>query len=185
MADAPETATGSGSRKRAVAMALTVILIGAGAGAYFWFNRTPEVVTACRVYIQASLRSPATYQEATQRTFDRSIAQAQLRSEYFPAPQSELDRLHLAGLDGRSLAIRTVFLEYDAANAYGTPIRGISACEFLLVDGQVRGAGSLESKARSAALAEDTARLAETLGNEELRRLSRRRGTGLPCCVRE
>lgn len=185
MSEATETPAGSGRRKWAAAAALILVLLAAGAGAYFWFNRTPEVVTACRAYIQASLRSPATYREATQRTHDRPIAQAQLRSQYFPAPQDELDRLLLTGLDNRSLAIRTVFLEYDADNAYGTPIRGLGACEFLLVDGQVRGAGSLESKARSAAHAEDTARLAETIGNEELRRLARRRGTGLPCCVRE
>jgi hypothetical protein len=42
----------------------------------------------------------------------------------------------------------------------------------------------LESRARMAASMAETARLSESLDNAELRRLTRRRGNGLDCCVR-
>jgi len=161
-----------------------VVLGGAGTGAYFWINRTPEEVLACRTFAQSKLRSPSTYREARVRSFDRSTTEAEIQRLYYPDTSDELSRMNMSLLRGRQLGLRSVFLEYDADNAFGTPVRGIEGCDFLLVDGNLDGAGSLDSRARSAALDADTARLAETLNNPDLRRLARRQGDGMPCCVR-
>ena len=62
--------------------------------------RHPEIA-ACRSYIQAGLRAPSTYSEQSNSTAETS--------------------------DG---SIRTVSIVYDAANAFGTPIRGAEQCKF-------------------------------------------------------
>jgi hypothetical protein len=64
-----------------------------------------QAVQACEVFIKERLRSPSTYK----RISGDSLG---------PAFES----------DGRR--VKMVTLEYDAANAYGTPIRGIQQCVF-------------------------------------------------------
>src|SRR5688500_18848846 len=81
--------------------------------------------TVCEELIENGLRSPATYQLARLETFDEPITKQQLTS-----------------IGGRSygdaaLTLRKVFIEYDAANAYGTPIRGAEMCAFVLREGKL------------------------------------------------
>ena len=145
---------------------------------------TPEEVRACRVFTQAQLRSPSTYSEVSSNSFDRPVTEAELRQRYAAEREDEMGRLLLSVAHGHQLQLRTVMLEHDAANAYGTPIRGTGLCEFLLIDGRIWGTGSLESRARTAASMIQSRQLAETLNNRELRDLVRRHGDGLDCCVR-
>lgn len=179
---------GSGPQKRrhvvAIVLVAALLLIGGGTGAYFYFTHTPEEVAACRIFAQGGLRSPATYAEARQRIYTNSATETELRRDYFAGDLDELDRLSLERVRGHDLSIRTVFLEYDASNAFGTPVRGLTGCAFLLIDGAIDGSGSLESRARAAASDRDMAALAEQLNNQDLRRLARRREMRLPCCIR-
>ncbi len=144
----------------------------------------PEEVKACRVFAQAGLSAPSTYTEASVRSFDNPIAEEEVRRRYFPDADDELQRMRMDRLRGRRLGIRSIFLSFDAANAYGTPLRQLAGCDFLLVDGELASPGMLESDARAAAMVLDTRRLAEALDNDELRRLARPRGGPLDCCIR-
>jgi len=73
----------------------------------------PEI-EGCRRFTMDALRSPSTYKEVSSR--------------------SERD----TGANG--VPIKTITLVYDAANVYGTPVRGIQRCDFVLSkDGKVDG----------------------------------------------
>ncbi|MBX9729692.1 MAG: hypothetical protein K2X59_00040 [Sphingomonas sp.] len=67
--------------------------------------RKPEVA-ACRSFVSGGLRSPSTYSEI------------EARSE--------------RGKDGDGNPMATVTISYDAANAYGTPVRGAQICYFAI-----------------------------------------------------
>jgi hypothetical protein len=62
-------------------------------------------VGACETFIKERLRSPSTYK--------------QINADYSGAPFKS---------EGRD--VRMVIIEYDAANAFGTPIRGSQQCVF-------------------------------------------------------
>ena len=62
--------------------------------------RYPDAA-ACRSFVLGSLRSPSTYKEFS-----------------------------LTRRDEANGLIKSVFIEYDAANAYGTPVRNAQKCEF-------------------------------------------------------
>jgi hypothetical protein len=70
----------------------------------------PEV-TACEEFIKSALRSPSTFKSVSSKSSDSKSG------------------------DGKG--VREIFIEYDAANAFGTPIRGSQICTFDLVDGKV------------------------------------------------
>ncbi|MBA3667207.1 MAG: hypothetical protein H0W65_05750 [Sphingomonas sp.] len=63
-----------------------------------------DEIEACRGFLQGGLRSPSTYQEFSVQVSD--------------------------GEDIGQFDRRNVFIEYDAANAFGTPIRGTQLCSF-------------------------------------------------------
>jgi hypothetical protein len=89
-----------------------------------------QAVQACEVFIREGLRSPSTYQRASV-------------DDLGPAFEHE----------GRRVKMITV--EYDAANAYGTPVRGSQQCVFEVND---KGAfvDDLEHAARMASIGSDS-----------------------------
>lgn len=100
---------------RTKASALTMTMISACSDA-------PEIA-ACQDFLKGGLRSPSTYSEVS------------VRSEDLPMPAENLARYQLADRSSPEKAgVRTVSIVYDAANAYGTPVRGVQTCHFLLKD---------------------------------------------------
>jgi hypothetical protein len=89
-----------------------------------------QAVQACEVFIKERLRSPSTYQQVKVDALG-------------PAFES----------DGRRVKMLTI--EYDAANAYGTPIRGTQQCVFD-VDAKGNFSDDLEHAARMASIGADT-----------------------------
>jgi hypothetical protein len=148
------------------------------------YFRGSEEVRACRVFTKDQLRSPATYREVRANTLDSLISEADLRTRYLADPNDEVDRMVMAMARGHQLQIRSVILEYDADNAYGTPIRGLGGCDFLLIDGRIWGSGSLESQAATTASMVKLHDLTSQLGDHGLEEDTARHGTGPACCVR-
>jgi hypothetical protein len=145
-----------------------------------------EEVRACETFIQERLRSPATYQraEVTVGT-DEAISEQAFNQAYVGERPDELGKILQEQVKGHALAIRRVFIRYDAANAYGTPIRSLEMCEFLVRDGALEGKGMLESRAKSAASSAQLRALTEQLDDPELREINGRGGSSLSeCCVR-
>lgn len=101
-------------------------------------------VKACEDYILDGLRSPSTYEriEVT-------------RSESPVAP-ADYDRI-IGVLDGsigaavkkadlsEGVAVRSLYVSYDAQNAFGAPVRNIEECKFKVVGGKLDDATSLRT----------------------------------------
>jgi hypothetical protein len=87
-------------------------------------------VEACEIFIKERLRSPSTYQRITSDGLGPSFES-----------------------DGRR--VKMITIEYDAANAYGTPIRGSQQCTFK-VDGKGNFVDDPKHAARMASIGADT-----------------------------
>jgi hypothetical protein len=116
-------------------------------------------VAACEEFLKGGLRSPATYRKVSVRTYDAPITKQQATA------------IGARVYDNRPLTLRKVFIDYDADNAYGTPVRGIEMCAFVLLEGKLPDAGSLRTKVSLAGTQRD------------YRRLTRQQEPDYPCCL--
>jgi hypothetical protein len=114
-------------------------------------------VSACEEFLKDSLRSPSTYRRIGVSTYDRPInaeARAQLREEEERSARENPDWAAVRRqLDADTPAterpvetLREVFIEYDAENAFGAPIRGAQRCGFILRNGNLSSSSSLRTK---------------------------------------
>lgn len=117
-------------------------------------------IAACEDYVKYGLRSPSTYGRVNVTTRDEPVTGPRI---------AELGGREPRG--GQSLALRTVTIEYDAQNAFGTPIRSAAQCGFVLRDGEIAGQQLLNSSVRLAQAKRDT------------RMLQREPDPLYPCCL--
>lgn len=107
----------------------------------------------CEGYVQKQLRSPSTYQRVT------AIAE-------FPEP-------------GKTE--RTVFIEYDAHNAFGVPVRGTEGCQFRVDEaGNFPSQGEMELAAANAASRAAMTKLVADMEASGLDTTELRETAGLP-----
>jgi len=101
--------------------------------------RHPEIA-ACEDFTLAKLKAPTTYKRIKASTIDEQIP-----LETWEAFEAE--RLGKMAVEFRDLTkknqaaggVRSILLEYDAENSFGTPLRGIEICKFMMasfVDGK-------------------------------------------------
>ncbi|THK35637.1 hypothetical protein EHS39_23705 [Ensifer sp. MPMI2T] len=102
-----------------------------------------EMVTACEASLQKRLRSPSeykrfeitSYEEKLDRAaFSRYLTDDKVGAVFREAQLREFDR---GTLDP---TLFSLFISYDAPNAFGTPIRGIARCEYMNARGDDSGA---------------------------------------------
>jgi hypothetical protein len=110
-------------------------VILAGGGAYYATRPDPhaleKVLTlACEEVLMERLRSPATYARESvayysggEPTFEQYVGTDPVSEEFL-----ELKRVNFQ--DG-NLELHQLFLTYDAANGFGTPIRGLAQCTYV------------------------------------------------------
>ena len=82
-------------------------------------------VGACKTFVSDHLKAPSTLHIVSLNTSERPISMA------------EWDRLHGGIFESTGRRIRAdnpamsrVSIEYDSANSFGTPIRGMQVCDF-------------------------------------------------------
>lgn len=120
----------------------------------------PEVA-ACEVFLKGGLRSPSTYHRVSVNSYDGPLGEpalTQMREEDAERDRGNPEWAKIKrGLEAQTPAaqrsqdtLREVFIEYDAANAYGTPIRGAQQCGFVLRNGELPSADSLRAKVSKA-----------------------------------
>ena len=126
-----------------IAASLTLLAMTLAAGACSKPN--DDAIAACEKFIQGSLRSPSTYAKVSSKVSDQPITAEDLALYQLPK-----------GSSSGPASVRTVFIEYDAANAYGTPVRGTEKCDFLLVDAKNERYSSEPSTAATLASADRT-----------------------------
>lgn len=103
-----------------------------------------RLVAACETALLDRLKAPSTYARVSATESSEPIRLADYYVDAFSrngmpgAAEQELNRrVH-------DHATRwTVLIEYDAANGFGTPIRGVSACTYSSLDGGTKGVSAL------------------------------------------
>ena len=126
-------------------VAVLVSICVSVAGVVWWLNYSStekSLQRACLSVLAERLRSPATLQVVEWSPMARrpaskseAIGEPPLRSHYraddFPGAldrwKKREDRFDISPPD-----ILYMYLEYDAANAYGTPVRGYSECSYIV-----------------------------------------------------
>lgn len=83
----------------------------------------------------SKLKAPSTYKEVEANEYTKELSFADTQKKYLPKYLGPKAAQAFLNLRGKKLQERTVFINYDAANAYGTPIREIEACYFILENG--------------------------------------------------
>lgn len=155
---------------KSLAMVLLAATVLTGCGNPFGSAET----RACEAFIKGTITSPATYKRAAVHAFDSGITKAALKSEYGP---EGFDYLPDQGLE-----VREVFIEFDMANAFGTPIRQAGTCKFLLADKRLVSTGTALDSTVSAAIARAALLNAAAAGAIEGVRPAA--GAVAECCIR-
>jgi hypothetical protein len=90
------------------------------------------MVFACEVLIKERLKSPSGYKRIATREYkDSTTVDKLIKSGFFN------DRI-IEGTDVTTLkllyskaVLMTTFIDYDAPNSFGTPVRGLAMCEYV------------------------------------------------------
>lgn len=97
-------------------LVLVVGSLAAVLGLALWASEGWEIA-ACEDFLKEGLKSSSTYRRGNVTTRDEAVTAARI---------AELTGRQPRGSE--ALGLRTVVIEYDAGNAFGTPIRGASRC---------------------------------------------------------
>ncbi|TGT42615.1 hypothetical protein [Mesorhizobium sp. M8A.F.Ca.ET.165.01.1.1] len=99
------------------------------------FNPFESAMTkSCESVLKERLRSPSDYKrvEITESqqplTLDEYLKDHRVKTEDERVLYTQIYNLDAAGKDPPTMF--TLYIKYDAPNAYGTPIRGISECQY-------------------------------------------------------
>lgn len=120
----------------------------------------PEV-ESCEAYIKSGLKAPMSYRKISVRTFDsQPMHFADLRAEAgLTHPKVGSNAL----LHNNDMVVRRdVFIDYDADNDSGVPIRSIDKCVFKIVDGKAPTPSEMALAVSHAITARSSRELRET-----------------------
>lgn len=103
----------------------------------------PKMVQICEELIKDRLRSPSTYRRVEVTQFSEAVS-----AERAHALDPKMTRTEVIAInDGRAKPTNfQVFIKYEAANAFGTPISGLSLCEYYSVFGSDKYANAFSVK---------------------------------------
>lgn len=106
------------------------------------------MLKSCEEILKVRLRSPSTYQRIevishtkTGLTVEEWVAEHGTRKSQ-GVQQSDIDYGKIIAHLGESFTLNQLLISYDAANAFGTPVRTTALCTFPSVDGDDSGAST-------------------------------------------
>lgn len=103
----------------------------------------PKMVTACEQVLKARLLAPSEYTRIEIRRSEEPIDRADFQRNFAGNDLPPIiQKMRMDSFDSGELKpLRyMVLMSYDVPNAYGTPIRGISRCEYPTMNGDDSGA---------------------------------------------
>jgi hypothetical protein len=105
--------------------------VGGAAYHYGYYPFTSPLLAACEEAMKERLKAPSTY-----RRISVSETKEPLSFEQYYAARPESDAVKTVLIRGATEkpVKRTILIEYDAANAFGTPLRSRSLCTFEASD---------------------------------------------------
>lgn len=134
----------------------------------------------CGIYVQQQLRSPSTFELIESTGYSRELSREEFDNYLAYTPEEY--RLEEFDSFGNEIEIYQTVLSYDAANAFGTPIRGQEVCTFLTSDLSVSGSPETdEGTAESMAALAFARKISFESGNQEGMRAAVGRRTW--CCL--
>lgn len=91
-----------------------------------------KIVTACESVLKGRLRSPSEYKRIEITRSEEVIGRAEYKHLFGSKGSPALQAVTMDDFDsGAAKPMRYILqISYDAPNAYGTPIRGVSRCEY-------------------------------------------------------
>ena len=91
-----------------------------------------KIVIVCESALKDRLRSPSEYKRIEITRSEEAIGRAEYKDLFGSTGSPTLQAVTMADFDsGAVKPVRyTLRISYDAPNAYGTPIRGVSRCEY-------------------------------------------------------
>lgn len=98
-----------------------------------------KLVSLCEDQIKDALRSPSGYKRIDVKSFSDNLT-----VEQYAAHQKKHGlettpfELELIEKSGKPPVRFTAYVEYDAPNAFGTPVRGTEVCEYVSSDGTLK-----------------------------------------------
>lgn len=140
--------------KKVLVASIAATLGIAGAGLFYWkatgLTDQSLLLAKCEEVLLDRLRSPATYNRVNATDVERTVA---LQNDYLYANDkrralnqieknrrdAELKRLHDQKVDRFQATPHdklSLYIDYDAANAFGTPLRGTARCEAFVLKGR-------------------------------------------------
>ena len=137
--------------KLVIALSVSVVL-GLLATWQFFLRPTDQsvLVQACEETIQKRLRSPSTYKRVQATDIQRDPATLEdylyaddparktkeLNADRADPKRAELSKTRRSIFESRPNDRVSLFIEYDAANAFGTPVREVVDCVIFLPSGE-------------------------------------------------
>ena len=127
-----------------------VILAATGASAVFYlkpdllrFVTDSELVRVCEEQIKERLRSPSTYVRIEATEYPKLVLQDEIELFDDDITMTEQRAIEEGRYDPTNFEI---FIKYEAANAYGTPVAGLSMCEYFSISGKAENIFSFNVK---------------------------------------
>lgn len=120
---------------RSVVLALACAAC-AGSAIAWGISRDDRVIAACEDAIKSSLKAPTTYSRISAAISEKKATRGQYFFYLVGIPRDVIDEKIAKFERGSvSVSIHSGAITYDAANSFGVPIRSVTECSFVSVDG--------------------------------------------------
>jgi hypothetical protein len=108
-----------------------------------------KIVTVCEEMLQERLRSPSGYDRVEVKRYEDKMTRAEYQA-YLVKDEASADEIEFkTRMFDQGLyqpTVFTIYIHYDAPNAYGTPIRDLASCEYFDDDADESNASSYSVK---------------------------------------
>lgn len=123
---------------RNVAVAAAGVAASAGAVYYFTFVHLSNTEALCEAHLVELLRSPSTYEriKIARASFpvqgEEEFKRISLEKHRVTTEEEAREKgIDLKPIEEFQASLHNVRIEYDAANAFGTPLRGVYSCSYF------------------------------------------------------
>lgn len=131
--------------KREYIISAAVLLCAVGLLVYYNF-RLPKEVKACKEEAMEEVMSPSSFNMVEYNVYDESITLDEFKKiRYHYVNDSDITGILMRNVTDPIK--RSIFITFDAPNAFGTPARGAHRCEYVLESRQ-KGVSDLDIMAR-------------------------------------
>ena len=122
---------------KAIIASAIVLVTGCSAGVYLGYLPNPldsKMERACELALKSRLKSPSGYHRVNISSYDKSINVGDVIGSMIKDRESDSNiETYRSEAQKRPVQPKLfqLFIEYDAPNSYGTPIRDVAECTYI------------------------------------------------------